>query len=64
MKNFFIKLDKNFVNLIFMFIFTFIDALVSRKYNISFFDKLISIFCIGFYLNIWDKICLSFKKGE
>ena len=62
MKNFFIKLDKNFFNLIAMFIITLIETFVIRKYNISLFDNMISFICIGLYLRICDNISDSFKK--
>lgn len=62
MKNFFIKLDKNFINLILLFIITLIEALVLRKYNMSFFDMCISSICIGIYLRIFDLIIASFKE--
>lgn len=64
MKNFFIKLDKNFINLILLFIITLIEALVLRKYNMSFFDMCISSICICIYLRICDVIFSSFKKGD
>ena len=62
MKNFFIKLDKNFIKLILLFIITLIEALVLRKYNMSFFDMCISSICIGIYLRICDSIIASFKE--
>ena len=62
MKNFFIKLDKNFINLILLFIITLIEALVLRKYNMSFFGMCISSICIGIYLRICDLIIASFKE--
>lgn len=64
MKNFFVKLDKNFMNLILLFIITLIEALVLRKYNMSFFDMCISSICIGIYLRICDVIFSSFKEGD
>ena len=64
MKKFFTILDKNFNNLIIIFILMLIEAWVLRKYNMTFFDMLISSVCIGIYLRIWDVIALSFKKGD
>ena len=64
MKKFFTILDKNFTNLIIMFILTLLEAWVLRKYNMTFFDMLISSVCIGIYLRICDKIALSFNKWD
>ena len=62
MKKFFVKLDKNFMNFILLFIIMLIEVLVLRKYNMSFFDMCISSICIGIYLGICDSITASFKE--
>lgn len=62
MKKFFTILDKNFTNLIFMFILMLVEAWVLGKYNMTFLDMIISSVCIGIYLRICDEIALSFKK--
>ena len=62
MKKFFVKLDKNFMNFILLFIIMLIEVLVLRKYNMSFFDMCISSICIGIYLRICDSITASFKE--
>lgn len=64
MKNFFIKLDKNLMNLILVFITSVIQAWVLKKYNISFFDMCISYICIVTYLRVFDLIIASFKEGD
>ena len=64
MKDFFIKLDKNFKNLIIMFLALVVMSLAFYGYNIHTID--IIIYDLGFvvFLNYSDKVFNSFKKGD
>lgn len=64
MKNFFIKLDKNFENLIIMFLALVVMSLAFYGYNIHTID--IIIYDLGFvwFLKYSDKVFELFKKGD
>ena len=64
MKDFFIKLDKNFKNLIIMFLALEVMSLAFYGYNIHIID--IIIYDLGFvgFLRYSDKVFESFKKGD
>lgn len=64
MKNFFTILDKNFTNLIIIFILTLIMSWSITKYKISFIDILMYDLSFIYYLKFIDKVFLSFKKGD
>lgn len=64
MKNFFTILDKNFTNLIIMFIAALIGSWFILKYSVSWIDIIIYDLSFIVYLKFIDKIFLSFKKGD
>lgn len=63
MKKFFFILDKNFTNLIIMFIASLIGSWFILKYSVSWIDMIIYDLSFIVYLKFIDKIFLSFKKG-
>lgn len=64
MKNFFTILDKNFTNLIIMFIAALIGSWFISKYSVSWIDMIIYDLSFIVYLKFIDKVFLSFKKGD
>ena len=64
MKNFFTILDKNFKNLIIMFIAALIGSWFISKYSVSWIDMIIYDLSFIVYLKFIDKVFLSFKKGD
>ncbi len=64
MKNFFTILDKNFTNLIIMFIAALIGTWFIVKYSVSWIDIFIYDLSFIVYLRFIDKIFVSFKKGD
>lgn len=64
MKNFFTILDKNFTNLIIMFIAALIGSWFILKYSVLWIDIIIYDLSLIVYLKFIDKIFLSFKKGD
>lgn len=64
MKKFFIKLDKNFTNLIIIFISSLIASFILTKYHVSFIDILIYNLSFVLYLKFIDKLFLSFRNED
>ena len=64
MKNFFTILDKNFTNLIIMFIAALIGTWFIVKYSVLWIDIFIYDLSFIVYLRFIDKIFVSFKKGD
>jgi len=64
MKNFFTILDKNFKNLIIMFLAILVMGLAIYDYKVSFIDIIIYDLAFIWYLKCSDKLFASFKKGN
>lgn len=64
MKNFFIKLDKNFKNLIIMFLAILVMGLAIYDYRVSVIDIIIYDLAFVEYLKYSNKIFSAFKKGD
>ena len=64
MKNFFTILDKNFKNLIIMFLAILVMGLAIYDYKISVIDIIIYDVAFVGYLRYSDKIFAAFKKGD
>lgn len=64
MKNFFTILDKNFKNLIFMFLAILFMELAIYDYKISVIDIIMYDLSFVWYLKYSDKLFAAFKKGD
>ena len=64
MKNFFTILDKNFKNLIIMFLAILVMGLALYNYKVSVIDIIIYDVAFIWYLRYSDKLFNEFKKGD